>query len=497
MPSEEMTKIILSNIMEENWVIKLSPSEVELIKKLSRAAEIMHMFHDRQFKNLSESLNDTDKHAIFWNKNTQVILDSDIKLDKNFLDPWTLFSLFTDYDFSNAKWISFTDHLEKRLEEFLQDPKNESHKEERELMLKILKLTWVIMVWSKVDNVMINKTKIPNEKDFILPSESSTIILWTKASSTPPPIEWENWWNWDNHTWWEWWWEWKESDFDNLLQYKELSLILNNLTRLPWETMWRFINIQRMEYIFEGLSRLLPILDSRWNETWRFKEIKIPDSEKERLMSVAPIEFWSTEQEKIKNMTENTEWDLPPILVQFPKTILINWTTTLFTLKLLYELVNEACERDSSLQWSYYNPSNIKHPNLIYESDLYDWKLRAYASNITKNSRERFYNDQVKHQKEVFWSNAKVNQWMWGVLMMRMLDTHFSTIPPWSSQERLIKDWWMRLNVLSDDHTEALYVKTDKDSKKIHIDFVRPVPDTFLGFGGCLVFEREIDLSGI
>lgn len=465
MPATEMTKIILANLMEENWIIKLSPSEIELIKRLSRAAELMHSFHDRQFKHLAEILSDEDKHALFWNNDTNSILDSDIKLDKNFLDPWTLFSLFSDLDFQRSKWKSLEQHLKEKLENFLQDPKNENHPEEREIMLKILELTWVIRSWSEINKLKVNKPWNKNEKDFILPSES-WLIFWAWSSGDLPeldPIPWD-----PNPTP-----EpepWDEEEIWN----KELSELLNKLTD------WRYIDIQRMTTIFEKLWQLL------------WQTITIPQAEQRRLTSMLPTRFWATEIQKIKNMKEKTEWDMPPIMVQFPQKIEINWVKKDFTLKLLFGLVNQAYEKDNQIQKMWVSDQYVK-PEQISEASLYDGILKAYTSNLTKDSRNKKFdndngNDQIAHQKQVFWPNSEVNQWMWAVWIMRMLDTHFNTTPPWSKQERLIKNWWMRINTIGSVGVPLVVYSFSDD---FSLDWSVRDADDDTGFGACLEFPKS------
>ena len=168
MPESEMTKIILAQLMEESGVLKLSKEEIKLIQKLSRAAELMQMFHDRQFDQL-KSL-PAPQRTILANAFGGSADDlSDAKLDKNFLDPGTLFSLFSDFDFSEAKGMTLSQHLSVRLTEFLQDPKNENAPEEKKLALAILKVCGVVNNASSIEQASVNN--LESERHYTLPSE--------------------------------------------------------------------------------------------------------------------------------------------------------------------------------------------------------------------------------------------------------------------------------------------------------------------------------------
>ncbi|MBT7038191.1 AAA domain-containing protein [bacterium] len=142
MPASEMNDVILANLIEDNGVLKLSREEVEIIKKLCNAAELMHMFHNREFAEITNSLGSTS-HEFTTLKGIFGGNIEDARLDKHFLDPGTLFSMFSDFDFTRAKSGDLKKHLEERLSEFLDDPKT-TVSEEKQLMRKILELCSVL-----------------------------------------------------------------------------------------------------------------------------------------------------------------------------------------------------------------------------------------------------------------------------------------------------------------------------------------------------------------
>ena len=182
MPESEMTKIILAQVMEESGVLKISKAEINLIQKLSRAAELMQMFHDRQFDQLKSlpAAQRTILASAFGGSADDL---SDAKLDKNFLDPGTLFSLFSDFDFSEAKGMTLSQHLSVRLSEFLQDPKNENAPEEKDLSLAILKTCGVVDNASTIKRAVIHNPA--SEKQYTLPSELGLLEGQVLASGDP------------------------------------------------------------------------------------------------------------------------------------------------------------------------------------------------------------------------------------------------------------------------------------------------------------------------
>lgn len=168
MPASEMEDVVLSGIIEDSGVLRLDPGEIELVSKLCRAAELMHFFHNREFFNVQLSVPGGAASVALLSKPFGDIRDS--QLDKNFLDPGTLFSLFSDFDFTRAKRGDLRSHLERRLADFINDPKFDPIPEERELAAAILHVSGVTESDGSTEAEVVISTH-EGDKGYLLPSE--------------------------------------------------------------------------------------------------------------------------------------------------------------------------------------------------------------------------------------------------------------------------------------------------------------------------------------
>jgi len=159
MPADELFKVTLASLMDDNGILELSKSEVELIQRLSEAAEMMQQCHEGQIEGeAAESLK-------------QVCGVEDLRINKNFLDTGTFMRLFAKYDYEKCKGVSLAQYLAGQLEEFIGDPKGLNVPEERRLALGILKLKGVISKSSREDEIQIEEPTRRGEKTYLLPSE--------------------------------------------------------------------------------------------------------------------------------------------------------------------------------------------------------------------------------------------------------------------------------------------------------------------------------------
>lgn len=157
MPPNEMAKIALANLIEENGVLELSKEEVKFIQNLADAASLMQQCHDGA---LSTQVAEELKKATGL---------EDLRLTKNFLDQGTFFALFSKYDFEKARGRSFKDYIAEQLKEFMNDPKTLGAEEERKVLLAVLQLKGVVSETSTLENV---EAEIPeSQKKYLLPSE--------------------------------------------------------------------------------------------------------------------------------------------------------------------------------------------------------------------------------------------------------------------------------------------------------------------------------------
>jgi len=157
MPAHEMLKIMLAGLIHDNGVLELSKSEVNLLKNLAEAAEMMQQCHNgvlsEEAKTLLLEMTGLD----------------DLKLVKNFLDPGTLFSLLSTFDYAKTQGETFSGYLEKQLSDFVQSAKTLTAKEERGIVLSILQLKKVISADSLTENIKVRKPK--KAKPYLLPSQ--------------------------------------------------------------------------------------------------------------------------------------------------------------------------------------------------------------------------------------------------------------------------------------------------------------------------------------
>ncbi len=176
MPPDEMAKIVVAKLMEESGVIKLSKSDIELIRKLAEAAHLMQMCHENTLEGDAAT---TLKQACGID---------DLRITKNFLDPGSFMGLFAKYDYERRKGKSLRAYLQEQLDEFLHDPKNINVPEERTLALGILTLNGVLDTASTLDQIKIaaKDQKYAKEKAYILPSEMGFFLAATPRLEDDP-----------------------------------------------------------------------------------------------------------------------------------------------------------------------------------------------------------------------------------------------------------------------------------------------------------------------
>ncbi len=166
MPSDELFKVVLAEMMDETGFLPLKPQDVELIRKVTKAAELMQMCHDREVDRLNASPNKDVIAQIFGGRMDEV------HLDKNFLDTGTLLRMFEGWDLEKAKGRTFKEFLAQKLERFLSDPKFDMDKQERQLAQKILELCGVIDAAGSVSLAPADKAVWgEQDREIILPSE--------------------------------------------------------------------------------------------------------------------------------------------------------------------------------------------------------------------------------------------------------------------------------------------------------------------------------------
>lgn len=162
-PAKEMAEIITAMLINEYGVLRFTKSELNFLKKLCNAAMIMQKMHNREFDDFSEDLKKillVDEHGF-----------SDFTLNNNFLDPGTLFKLFSEWPLLSAKGYDFRQYMTRKLREFVEDPKTLGHMEERKILRNILHKFGVITSSNGPIEALVNNN--PKEKRYILPSQMS------------------------------------------------------------------------------------------------------------------------------------------------------------------------------------------------------------------------------------------------------------------------------------------------------------------------------------
>ena len=170
MSAQEMQDIILAQLIEESGVLRLSWSEIELIKKLCQAAEVMQRVHNRDFDYLPDEIKEL--LGIDNQGNTETTLNA------NFLDPGTLFKLFNEWELERARGNDFGAYLTEKLLEFVGDPKTMSVPEERQTLRKIL------TAFGLYGDDLAGRE---GEKSYILPSELAKLN--PRPVKNPMPVE--------------------------------------------------------------------------------------------------------------------------------------------------------------------------------------------------------------------------------------------------------------------------------------------------------------------
>lgn len=180
MPASEMNDIILAKLIEENGVLKLGQSELKYIEQLCKAAEMMQRIHNRDFEGFTPEMKAI--LGIDAQGNTETTLNT------NFLDPGTLFKMFSEWELASARGKDFSQYMQSKLGEFIRDPKTLSTPEERKTLQKVLHAFGLVANASGEIDVVINKPD--DEKGYTLPSEmAGSVALSSENPMGASPTE--------------------------------------------------------------------------------------------------------------------------------------------------------------------------------------------------------------------------------------------------------------------------------------------------------------------
>ena len=167
--------------------------------------------------------------------------------------------------------------------------------------------------------------------------------------------------------------------------------------------------------------------------TW--KQITISDTEMSRMEWVfSRMQNPAEVAELVTKITENTEWNKPPLIVTFPEYILVDGVAKNFSVATLSELVPEKKWNHKKI---WYNDSYVTAEQA---SEIFSGTLRVYTSAPLAWSKDKQYSDQLDLQKKLIGDDAKIG-----------IDAYFAMIiHHWAhpSSDTLMLTDWMRLNTL-------------------------------------------------
>lgn len=170
------------------------------------------------------------------------------------------------------------------------------------------------------------------------------------------------------------------------------------------------------------------------------KSVTISDAEMSRME-------WVFSQKRMKNPEEvaeivtkirdNTEWNKPPLIMTFPKKIIIAGVTKPFSVATLAALVREK-------QWNYkqiwYNDSYVTD---IQANEVFWDTLRVYTSAPLAWSKNKNYKNQKQLQERLIGDDAEI-----GIDAYLAIVLHHWQSP--KSDTLMLTDW-MRLNTVGSD----------------------------------------------
>ncbi len=176
MPSEELFKVILAELIDDVGFLHLSRSDVELIHRVTKAAELMQMCHNREIDKLQASPAKDLIAKVFGDR-----LD-EVHMDNNFLDTGTALRLFQGWDLEKAKGRSFAQFLHEKISGFLEDPKSDIDRDEKKLAQTIFEVCNVLTA-----NGAVHVPVIQNDTQYILPSKLAEVLKKEPTRRSPLP----------------------------------------------------------------------------------------------------------------------------------------------------------------------------------------------------------------------------------------------------------------------------------------------------------------------
>lgn len=182
----------------------------------------------------------------------------------------------------------------------------------------------------------------------------------------------------------------------------------------------RFLSVEAMNEALRGLNGV---------------RVEIPNDEIARLDGLFPSRLYLETLAKMEKVKDQTEGESGSLFMQLPAKVRVDGKKRPFTIAVMQEIMRKAFDVDKNLWTSEYVPEDIK--NKVWDSSLSVW-----TSAFLKGSRTMNYQEQLKHQTEIFGAGYGVEADMILAMNLRYI----------SQKEELMRQGFMRLNVQS---TEA------------------------------------------
>ena len=204
--------------------------------------------------------------------------------------------------------------------------------------------------------------------------------------------------------------------------------------------------------------------------------VSLPETEIKRLRKLLPRTLTEEMTKKIELLKTKSEENAIPLIQQIPKVFTLNGEEQPFTIKNLQAVWTQAKEENEWIKKGLWINTDFV-PEELQEKVWEEGELRAYTSTCLKDSKNKTYKDQIKHQEKEVGKEAKIGADMFLAMAFRYMATEGNP-----ENELLTKDY-IRLNIKGSGG-DALDVYTDEYD--LSLDSLHANADTLSGIGASL-----------
>lgn len=194
------------------------------------------------------------------------------------------------------------------------------------------------------------------------------------------------------------------------------------------------IKLEGVEAELSNLSKRFLSVDEIDAALRKLKGVKveIPEDEKERLKGLLPKELPSQILSKIYKLKSVIEGDKAPLIMQLPQRVVIDGQGRSFTIATMYEIMQKA-HKAGSLQKPLWITDHVTD-----ETRSKEWssELGVWTSACLKDSKDKKYRAQLKHQKSVLGEGHEIQADMILAMALRYIQ----------GDDELMRPDFMRLN---------------------------------------------------